>query len=164
LEEFLKDLDLKEVEQTLLAAGADNTDYDEEREVNMIANKKLKGSVMNIALPNDPEEKKRLESAHTGKRKRTEVDGYKLNDNLKETGMSNVIGARGNSSTKDIIRKSFEQHEQNEGLKRIKTSEKGELEKVNIAENGEGEERPYSEATAATKGCRSNNHERDESP
>lgn len=54
LEEFLKDLDLKEVEQTLLAAGMDNTDYDEEREVNLIASRKLKGSVMNIALPSEP--------------------------------------------------------------------------------------------------------------
>jgi len=58
LEEFLKDLDLKEVEKTLLASGMDNTDYDEEREVNMIANKKLRGSVMNIALPTDIEDKK----------------------------------------------------------------------------------------------------------
>mmetsp|Transcript_32316 Transcript_32316/g.36829 ORF Transcript_32316/g.36829 Transcript_32316/m.36829 type:complete len:274 (+) Transcript_32316:87-908(+) len=54
LEEFLKDLDLKEVEQTLLAAGMDNTDYDEEREVDLIASRKhLRGSVMNIALPSN---------------------------------------------------------------------------------------------------------------
>jgi len=123
LEEFLKDLDLKEVEETLLAAGADNIDYDEEREVNMIANKKLRGSVMNIALPNDSEDKKRLETAHTGKRKRTEVDNYKINEIQNEISINNSNGARGNKSTKDIIRTAFEQHEQDGGVKRIKTSE-----------------------------------------
>jgi len=61
LEEFLKDLDLEDVKNNLLSAGVDNTDYDEEREVNMIANKKLKGSVMNLALPSDPENNKNMD-------------------------------------------------------------------------------------------------------
>jgi SHAQKYF class myb-like DNA-binding protein len=61
LEEFLKDLDLEDVKRNLLSAGADNTDYDEEREVNIIANKKLRGSVMNLALPGAPENNKNMD-------------------------------------------------------------------------------------------------------
>lgn len=144
LEEFLKDLDLKEVEKTLLASGMDNTDYDEEREVNIIANRKLRGSVMNIALPNPAEEKKKHDSARseTGKRKRSELDPTKAPDTQKEHSLNN-------------IRKAFEQHA-NSGnsatsyrtTKRTKTSERGEQDIRK--ENVEGEEKPYSEATATT--------------
>lgn len=150
LEEFLKDLDLKEVEKTLLAAGNDNIDYDEEREVNMIANKKLRGSVMNIALPSDIEDKKRMDSSNvTLKRSRSEIGAYAYN-NTPQTKVS----------TKDHIRQNFAQYEQGENdktngsvYKRVKTSERGEY----------AEEKPSSEATAITQASK-NNAEAKESP
>lgn len=53
----------------------DNTDYEEEREVNIIANRKLKGSVMNIALPTNAEENRASPSkASHLKRRRSEID------------------------------------------------------------------------------------------
>jgi hypothetical protein len=122
LEEFLKDLDLNEVRKTLLASGMDNTDYDEEREVNIIANRKLRGSVMNIALPNGAEDKKKLEGAKSdsSKRKRSEIDHYRTQEISKEKSLNN-------------IRKAFEQHAGDEAdvanlrvTKRMKTSERGE--------------------------------------
>jgi SHAQKYF class myb-like DNA-binding protein len=124
LDEFLKDLDLNEVRKTLLASGMDNTDYDEEREVNLIASRKMRGSVMNIALPNGQEEKKKLEAvkSENSKRKRSELDSYRNVDSQKERSLNN-------------IRKAFEQHT-NDGsggsnyrtIKRMKTSELGEKE------------------------------------
>lgn len=156
LDEFLKDLDLKEVEKNLLAAGNDNTDYDEEREVNIIASKKQRGSVMNIALPSDVEDKKRLDSTQTLKRSRSEVESYKhAND-----GSQLASGHRQRLSTKDHIRQNFEQYEQQENgktdykpIKRIKTSERGEY----------AEEKPNSELTAVTYGSK-NHLEPKESP
>ena len=122
LEEFLKDLDLNEVRKTLLASGMDNTDYDEEREVNIIANRKLRGSVMNIALPNGAEDKKKLETvkSDSGKRKRSEIDQYRTQEMHKEKSLNN-------------IRKAFEQHAGEAAdvtnfrvMKRMKTSERSE--------------------------------------
>lgn len=149
LDEFLKDLDLKEVRETLLADGNDNVDYDEEREVNIIANKKLRGSVMNIALPSDVEDKKRTDSNVAMKRSRSEVDAYAYQN-----------PPRNRISTKDHIRQTFAQFEQGESeknngsvYKRVKTAERGEC----------AEEKPSSEATAVTYGSK-NNPEAKESP
>jgi SHAQKYF class myb-like DNA-binding protein len=158
LEEFLKDLDLKEVEKTLLAAGNDNIDYDEEREVNMIANKKLRGSVMNIALPTDGEDKKRLDLTNPNKRTRSEVDSYKSYEHPNESN-SRPVTARVSSSTKEAIRKAFEQHEVDEenkdkSTKRFKTSEKGEYGMLPKTKNILVDEKPCSEATAITNGTR----------
>ena len=122
----------------------DNTDYDEEREVNIIANRKLRGSVMNIALPSNSEDKKKTEGTKSegGKRKRSEVDQYSKSDNNREQSIDN-------------IRRAFEQHA-NEGnssiihrvTKRVKTSE---IEERSYAQqNGDGDEKPRSEATAVT--------------
>lgn len=101
LEEFLKDLDLKEVEKTLLASGMDNTDYDEEREVNMVANRKNRGSVMNIALPpiGTEESKTNIVSRCEGggKRKRSEYENYVRPECTREQSINN-------------IKKTFEQH------------------------------------------------------
>lgn len=142
LEEFLKDLDLKEVEKTLLASGMDNTDYDEEREVNMVANRKLRGSVMNIALPANSEEKKQEAArSEAGKRRRSELEGYGRSEGSREQSINN-------------IRKAFEQHA-NDGsnscnqrvIKRVKTSERGEK---GYNHHPDKEERPCSEITTAT--------------
>lgn len=138
LEEFLKDLDLKEVEKTLLASGMDNTDYDEEREVNMVANKKLRGSVMNIALPSNSEEKKPV--SELGKRSRSEMENS-----------PKVPPQHSNKVTRECIRKAFEQHENNDGNsgrpnKRIKISETSEKP---VKARSEGEEIPCSESTNA---------------
>ena len=142
LEEFLKDLDLKEVEKTLLASGMDNTDYDEEREVNMVANRKLRGSVMNIALPSNSEDKKQeVSRGEGGKRKRSEIESYNRGEGSREQSINN-------------IRRAFEQHA-NEGntsnsqrtLKRVKTSERGER---GYTHHPDKEEKPCSEMTAAT--------------
>lgn len=106
LDEFLKDLDLKEVEKTLLASGMDNTDYDEEREVNMVANRKLKGSVMNIALPTPGEDKKRYEPTRSeiGKRKRSEYDVIRNNDAHRELMPSQSSNGRGIKNTVSNIK------------------------------------------------------------
>lgn len=148
LEEFLKDLDLKEVEKTLLAAGHDNTDYDEEREVNMIANKKLHGSVMNIALPTDLEDKKQLDSNVPMKRSRSEVDAFSSNN------IRNKL-----ITTKEQIMKNFEQYnnEENEKqkesntFKRMKTSDKSEF----------PEEKPNSDITAVTHAAQNSQDNKD---
>ncbi len=115
LDEFLRGLDLKEVEKNLLASGMDNTDYDEEREVNIIANRKKGGSVMNIALPPNSEEKKRHEGV---KRKRSDLDS---------------IDRRSRNMSISNIRKAFEEHAgekihsgSQRVEKRIKTSENDE--------------------------------------
>lgn len=158
LDEFLKDLDMKEVEKTLLASGMDNTDYDEEREVNLIASRKLRSSVMNIALPNSAEEKKKHDGTRSenGKRKRSEVDSYKSQECQREQSINN-------------IRKAFEQHV-NDGndtgsyrtIKRAKTSERGEHDIKR--ENVEGEEKPCSESTAVTSGSKKKVEEGEDGP
>lgn len=129
LEEFLKDLDIEEVKQTLLAAGNDNTDYDEEREVNMVVNKKLSGSVMNIALPTEGEDKKRNNSANTGKRFRAEVDTYQGYENKKELNNPSSSPQK-RQAIRDEIKKAFDDAEEQENMpshnistKRFKTSE-----------------------------------------
>jgi SHAQKYF class myb-like DNA-binding protein len=157
LDEFLKDLDLKEVEKTLLAAGNDNTDYDEEREVNMIANRKLRGSVMNIALPSDVEDKKRLDNISHLKRSRSEVDNYSGHhaQNDYNQGASSV-----KLSTKDRIRMAFEQHGREENGKSDGRSTK----RMKTSERGDGEEKPCSELTAVTSGNKNNSGEPKESP
>eukprot|EP00344_Euplotes_crassus_P002806 CAMPEP_0197004594 /NCGR_PEP_ID=MMETSP1380-20130617/23801_1 /TAXON_ID=5936 /ORGANISM="Euplotes crassus, Strain CT5" /LENGTH=392 /DNA_ID=CAMNT_0042423439 /DNA_START=21 /DNA_END=1200 /DNA_ORIENTATION=+ len=131
LDEFLRGLDLKEVEKNLLASGMDNTDYDEEREVNIIANRKKGASVMNIALPSNTEEKKKHEGI---KRKRSELD--KLDRNDKNQSISN-------------IRKAFEEHAgepihsgSQRADKRVKTSEQGEK-----GYSSNGDDKPISENT-----------------
>lgn len=154
----MKDLDLKEVEKNLLASGMDNTDYDEEREVNIIANRKLRGSVMNIALPTNSEDKKKNEGSRSegGKRKRSEVDHYSRVERSKEQSLDN-------------IRRAFEEHA-NEGsssthkiVKRVKTTEKDEKGYAQVA-NPEGEEKPCSELTAASSGIKAKGQEEEEAP
>jgi SHAQKYF class myb-like DNA-binding protein len=130
LEEFLKGLDLKEVEKNLLASGMDNTDYDEEREVNIIASRKKGSSVMNIALPPNTEDKKRHES---NKRDRSELENIDKTHSLNN------------------IRKAFEEHSGHRMCsrskvsdKRIKTSEYGEKRKIHGRDD-----QPISERTDA---------------
>jgi SHAQKYF class myb-like DNA-binding protein len=144
LEEFLKDLDLKEVEKTLLASGMDNTDYDEEREVNMVANRKNRGSVMNIALPPigtlvEESKTNNVTRCEAGKRKRSEYDNYVRPEFTREQSMNN-------------IRKAFEQHANDDinsgncrNNKRLKISEKDDKGFEHYQE-----EKPCSEVTAIT--------------
>lgn len=133
----------------------DNTDY-EEKEVKIIANRKLRGSVMNIALPANSEDKKKSEGnkSETGKRKRSEVDQYERVENHREQSLDN-------------IRKAFEQHanEGNQSIinranKRVKTSDKEERSYIHI----NGDEKPCSEATAVTSGPKTKDKIDDETP
>lgn len=117
----------------------------------MIANKKLRGSVMNIALPSDAEDKKRLEMSQGIKRSRSEVENYKSLPG--QDGTNNATTNQTKISTKDVIRHNFEQYERQENgkseyrtVKRVKTSEKGEY----------GDEKPCSELTAVTHGSKNN--------
>mmetsp|Transcript_13612 Transcript_13612/g.15260 ORF Transcript_13612/g.15260 Transcript_13612/m.15260 type:complete len:187 (-) Transcript_13612:386-946(-) len=138
----------------------DNTDYDEEREVNIIANRKLRGSVMNIALPSNLEEnKKKSEGTRSegGKRKRSEVDIYIKEENQREQSLDN-------------IRRAFEEHSNsnvnlstNNVVKRVKTSEKEER-SITPVINGEGEEKPCSESTVVTTGNKQKEKEEEENP
>lgn len=120
----------------------DNTDYDEEREVNMVANRKNRGSVMNIALPPIGTEEGKtsiVTRCEGGKRKRSEYENYVRPEWTREQSINN-------------IKKAFEQHA-GEGAnssswrssKRVKTSEKDEKDSHHFLE-----EKPCSEITAIT--------------
>ena len=157
LEEFLKDLDLKEVEENLLASGMDNTDYDEEREVNIIANRKLRGSVMNIALPGSSEEKKKQEALRNEENKRnmSEIDDSDIGENPRQQLIDN-------------IRNEFEQHANEGNLgnrnridKRVKVSENDER---GFVQNGDIEEKPCSEKTAVTSSSKRKDEKDEETP
>ena len=84
----------------MLASGMDNTDYDEEREVNMVANRKNRGSVMNIALPPIGTEESKtniVARCEGGKRRRSEYENYVRPECIREQSINN-------------IKKAFEQH------------------------------------------------------
>lgn len=109
----------------------DNTDYDEEREVNLIASRKMRGSVMNIALPSQ-EEKKQAEISRqpTNKRKRSEMDAYQNQDGQKDMAFNNIRKAfesHGNSDAESLSRR---------GLKRMKIADDSEVQVQNYDEKG----------------------------
>lgn len=135
LEEFLKDLDLEDVKRNLLSAGVDNTDYDEEREVNMIANKKMRGSVMNLALPNDLENNKNIDywGVDTMKRAKSEAEVTK-----RSTDASGKSSQRASALDYDNYR----------WTKRIKTSEYDERDIEGRKEYENWDEKPCSEEFA----------------
>jgi len=156
LEEFLKHLDLKEVETNLLSSGMDNTDYDEEREVNIIANRKLRGSVMNIALPENSEEKKRQEVKSEGvKRKRSELDHIGANKSQKDQCLNSIRRAF------EIHANEIDQSSRYRVDKRVKTTEKEERGFMN---NGDYEEKQCSESTAVTSVSKIKEKEDEETP
>jgi hypothetical protein len=97
----------------------DNTDYDEEREVNIIANRKLKGSVMNIALPPNSEEQKSSHKEVNNKRKRSELDDPGLQLNRRE---------RLNESIKNAFISHVQGHDNHRPNKRLKITENEEKE------------------------------------
>lgn len=151
LEEFLKDLDLEDVKRNLLSAGVDNTDYDEEREVNMIANKKLKGSVMNLALPNDSENNKNMDYSGVDVMKRTKSE-------------PEVTKRSTDASVKSVQRPSGFDYDNYRWTKRVKTSEYDEKEVEGRKEYENWEEKPCSEPPSATIHKSKNNQEWFEQP